>query len=361
MRKKKTSNDQPSIGVAECVRRTGLTARALRVYERRGLIRPSRAPNGWRVYGHADLIRLNAIVALKGLGLTLGQIREVLTGSPPALRNVLYMQLAVWQKRRAATDEGAALVRAALANLDIRRDLPIDDLCKLARKMEMTHLREATREAINETVSAEEERAWLTWWSRRPAEETEQMQQYALSQRSVLAELARLSAEGASPTSPEAQALAQRWSGNLTRYNVRSRLLDALAWNATVTRKWLRVGERITARTAAGQWKDPCRNIWQFLHAALKASPLGRASAALLAEAQELATGGAAARASEAASLASRFDELARRYELGDPVVYARWCRAMGSLSDTGEWVDLAPTERAAWDYLIGIADARAG
>jgi DNA-binding transcriptional MerR regulator len=33
---------------AECARRTGLTIRALRIYERRGLIRPARSAKGSR-------------------------------------------------------------------------------------------------------------------------------------------------------------------------------------------------------------------------------------------------------------------------------------------------------------------------
>ncbi|MGH8141156.1 MAG: MerR family transcriptional regulator [Steroidobacteraceae bacterium] len=35
-----------SIGAAECARRTGLTVRALRVYERDGLIEPRRTGQG---------------------------------------------------------------------------------------------------------------------------------------------------------------------------------------------------------------------------------------------------------------------------------------------------------------------------
>jgi hypothetical protein len=274
------------------------------------------------------------------------------------------MQLDVWQKRRAATDEGIALVRAALANLSVHHDLSLDELCNLARRMEMTNVREVTREAINETVSAEEERAWLTWWSKRPAEETEQMQQYALLQRSVLAELAKLSADGASPASPEAQTLVRRWNENLTRYNVRSRLLDALTWNATVTRKWLRVGERITARTLAPRQKPSSPDVWQFLHQASKLSPLGQAFEALLTEARELVSSGVAPAAPEAASLARRLEGFARQHGLGDLVQYARWYRAMGTLSepregaDSREGTDSASTERAACDYLIEISAA---
>ncbi len=43
----------------------GVTAKALRVYEALGLIRPARTAAGWRAYGQAEIERLATIVALK--------------------------------------------------------------------------------------------------------------------------------------------------------------------------------------------------------------------------------------------------------------------------------------------------------
>ena len=76
--------------------------RALRVYERRGLIKPARSAKGWRLYGPEELIRLNSIVALKDFGLTLAQIRKAFGASPPALAQILDMQLKVWAARQLA-------------------------------------------------------------------------------------------------------------------------------------------------------------------------------------------------------------------------------------------------------------------
>lgn len=73
MAKKRTS---VPLGAAECARRMGITVRALRVYERYGLIAPKRSARGWRIYDSSDLNRLNAILALKRLGMTLTQIRQ---------------------------------------------------------------------------------------------------------------------------------------------------------------------------------------------------------------------------------------------------------------------------------------------
>jgi DNA-binding transcriptional MerR regulator len=76
---------------AECAARTGLTVRALRVYEEYGLIAPGRTLSGWRCYGKRDLIRLNSISLLKSTGLTLAQISTVtrLSDEDPSLRQLL--------------------------------------------------------------------------------------------------------------------------------------------------------------------------------------------------------------------------------------------------------------------------------
>src|SRR5262249_3307922 len=145
------------------------------------------------------------------------------------------------------------LVRVAIARLDSHERISILELCELARSMDMGNLQQTTREVINETIGAEEERAWMTWWAKRPQQEVTSMHQYAASQRAVLTELARLQAAGAEVSSPEVQQLVGQFMANLQRYGVRESLVDALSWNAGLTRKWLAIGERVTARTLADQ------------------------------------------------------------------------------------------------------------
>jgi DNA-binding transcriptional MerR regulator len=68
--------------------RAGVTAKAIRFYERKGILPPARrAENRYRIYGEdaADLLRF--IKQATGLGLTLAEIRDVLVirqgGRPP--------------------------------------------------------------------------------------------------------------------------------------------------------------------------------------------------------------------------------------------------------------------------------------
>ncbi len=74
---------------AEAAKRLGVSAKALRVYEQRGLIRPTRSAAGWRAYGPEEMRRAAGIVALRSLGFGLAQIARVLDADPRGLEQAL--------------------------------------------------------------------------------------------------------------------------------------------------------------------------------------------------------------------------------------------------------------------------------
>ena len=63
---------------------TSVTVKALYLYERHGLIAPRRTAAGYRRYTRRDMARLNRILALKSLGLSLKQIALVTRNSAAA-------------------------------------------------------------------------------------------------------------------------------------------------------------------------------------------------------------------------------------------------------------------------------------
>lgn len=75
--------------------RLGVSAKALRLYEQRGLVTPGRTAAGWRAYGPEDMVRAAEVVALRRLGLSLVQVGRVLEGNPDELEAAL----AAHQKR----------------------------------------------------------------------------------------------------------------------------------------------------------------------------------------------------------------------------------------------------------------------
>lgn len=80
---------------AEAARKLGVSPKALRLYERHGLVKPLRAENGYRAYGPAEMARLHQVLALKGLGLPLSRIAALLHGQFASLDAILALQESV--------------------------------------------------------------------------------------------------------------------------------------------------------------------------------------------------------------------------------------------------------------------------
>jgi DNA-binding transcriptional MerR regulator len=138
------------LSAADCASRTGLTPRALRVYEELGLITPRRSAGSWRQYGPHDLTKLNTIALLKTAGLSLAQIGEVTCSSAgePTLQQILALQLDTWKRRRVDAERGQAIAKAALDRLRAGQSLSVDELCDLIRSLEMTQSRPSAHEDV---------------------------------------------------------------------------------------------------------------------------------------------------------------------------------------------------------------------
>ena len=74
---------------SEAAKRLGVSVKALRHYEQRGLVTPMRTAAGWRVYGPDEMTRVGEIVTLRELGLSLGQVARVLGGDATGLVSAL--------------------------------------------------------------------------------------------------------------------------------------------------------------------------------------------------------------------------------------------------------------------------------
>lgn len=118
--------------------RLGVSSKALRVYEREGLVAPGRSAAGWRAYGPAQAARLHQIMALRGLGLSLKQIRALLVDDKASLADVLVLQRDSLAAQRGKLDAAIALLGVALLALEAGRDLTLDDLTHLTQETIMT-------------------------------------------------------------------------------------------------------------------------------------------------------------------------------------------------------------------------------
>jgi DNA-binding transcriptional MerR regulator len=102
----------------ELAKKTGLTVRALHHYDELGLLSPFRDTGGRRRYAPADVRRLHQILALRGFGLALTEIGDLLNGSRADLDDMLRRQLSQTQDRIAAARQLEHSLNAVLARLD---------------------------------------------------------------------------------------------------------------------------------------------------------------------------------------------------------------------------------------------------
>lgn len=77
----------------EFAQRAGVSVRTLHFYDRLGLLKPAaRTRAGYRLYGEAELERLEQILALRFVRFQLDRIKKLLSGPPQPLMVALHMQ-----------------------------------------------------------------------------------------------------------------------------------------------------------------------------------------------------------------------------------------------------------------------------
>jgi len=126
-----------NLSPTETATRFGVSIKALRLYESRGLLKPLRTEAGWRTYGPDQVARLHQILALKRLGLPLTRIATILAGTG-SLEPVLELQERVLAREGDRLARALELVRAARARLRDGQTLSVDDLATLTTETTMT-------------------------------------------------------------------------------------------------------------------------------------------------------------------------------------------------------------------------------
>jgi DNA-binding transcriptional MerR regulator len=108
---------------SEAARQLGVSAKALRLYERRGLITPARTLAGWRAYAPAEMARAREIAELRALGLSLRDVARVFEGDAQTLERTLAAHEATLEDRVRQLGETVSRVRRLRADLS-RGEVP---------------------------------------------------------------------------------------------------------------------------------------------------------------------------------------------------------------------------------------------
>ena len=116
---------------SKAARRLGVSVKALRIYEQRGLMTPTRTEAGWRSYGPAEMQRAGEIVALRALGVSLAQVASVLKGEAEGLEPALALHQAVLEGDARRLADTIERVRGLRASLDRGQRPTVTELTRL--------------------------------------------------------------------------------------------------------------------------------------------------------------------------------------------------------------------------------------
>ncbi|MGB6413064.1 MAG: TipAS antibiotic-recognition domain-containing protein, partial [Candidatus Cybelea sp.] len=195
----------------------------------------------YRLYGDAELERLEHVLALRFVGFSLDQIKQLLGESSQPLADALRMQRDVIARQRRRLDTALAVIERAESALgaDSRADRR-EILRTLMEVFKMQNDFTWTQEYYSEEARAKIE-------ERRRSMPPDAIEQGERDWATLIADVEAAAAQGIDPASEPASALAARWGqlvGSFTQVNaeISSGLnelwSDQTHWPADFKRPW---------------------------------------------------------------------------------------------------------------------------
>lgn len=190
--------------IGELAKETGLTVRTLRYYDQIGLLTPSRRmDNGYRLYNEEDIKRLQQILSLRQIGLTLDQIQSSFEEHRFSMGDVVQLQMD--QLREQIDNQQQLLKRLEEIHKSIQaqQDVSVERLLKIIEVMNMIE-----KHGFDPGFSEEEmEQIKQRGEEYGPEKIREVEEEWPKLIAKVQAELDK----GTPPSDPAVQALATRW------------------------------------------------------------------------------------------------------------------------------------------------------
>ena len=186
--------------IQEIARTTGVTSRTLRHYDSIGLLPPSRiGQNGYRYYDQAALVRLQRILLLRELGLSLRSIAEVLANETDVDR-ALHAHLRWLQQERDRLTQQIASVETTIRKIHEGSQLMAEEMFE---GFDHTQYKDEVISRWGQDAYASSDRWWLSLTD-------DEKRGFQRQHDNIAADFGRAHNAGTPVTSDEVQAITQR-------------------------------------------------------------------------------------------------------------------------------------------------------
>jgi DNA-binding transcriptional MerR regulator len=192
--------------VREFAEKAGVTVRALHHYDRLGLLKPSgRTEAGYRLYSERDFARLQQIVTLKFIGLSLGEIKALLDERELDLAQTLRLQRRLLEEKRRQVTTAIHAIEEAERSLQEGTAPRLAALKKIIEVMEMQNNMEWTKKYYSEEAQDKIEKKAATFSPQMQAQISQQWSE-------LIRDVETAIRQNEDPSGLKARNLAERWS-----------------------------------------------------------------------------------------------------------------------------------------------------
>jgi DNA-binding transcriptional MerR regulator len=249
-----------ALRVGELARRTGLTVRTLHHYDAIGLLRPSvHTEAGYRLYMAGDVARLQQVLSLRQLGLSLDEIRNCLDRPGFSLREVIGLHTARLREQITSQQKLCARLEALAARLSLAEEVSADELLRTIEETTMLDQLAEKYFTPEQLQSINEAREKLG-----PEILQKRQEEWADVIALVRTEMER----GTDPAHPKVQALAERWV-ELVKFTTGNNL----EMKQALKRLWEEQGDSLAAQFGA---QYDSRPVWGYIDKAIAAGNLSK-------------------------------------------------------------------------------------
>ncbi len=198
-------NSKKLFQTREFAKLSGVTVRTLHHYDRLGLLKPSRySPAGYRLYSEGDFARLEQIVALKFIGFSLREVKNILNHGPSDLMTALRQQREAIEEKRRRLELAIQAIQRAEYIVGVSKDPGWETFARIIEVISMQSNMDWSKKYYSEEAQREIEKRAATI----PREVIEQAQR---DWATLIKEVQAAVAASEDPVSEKSQGLAARW------------------------------------------------------------------------------------------------------------------------------------------------------
>ncbi|SDY19334.1 DNA-binding transcriptional regulator, MerR family [Evansella caseinilytica] len=188
--------------VGELAALTGLTIRTLRYYDQIELFSPSQhTQSGHRLYTKSDLSKLQEILALKHIGISLDEIKTIITNREDDFSvSIIEAQISRIKKDIDIQQNLLHKLESALITIRNKKVMSVEELTKLLEAMKMYQEKYFTKEQLDRMKSHYD------------AFDQDTLKEKEQEFKTILEKIQIAKNNGVPPNDSKVQALAKTWS-----------------------------------------------------------------------------------------------------------------------------------------------------